>query len=90
MLGNHVVKERWAVLYCHSTSNSKFSSRRIFKNYGLALELFSRGCNFIDADYDGYNYVALLWDDGEDLGFRPISWRDNLGCAWDLENYSDG
>lgn len=86
MSENRVVVQRWAVMYVHSTSDSKFSQRRIFKNYGPAIEMFARGTNYIDKDYDGYNYVALLWDDGGEVGFRPIAWRDNLGCAWDIED----
>lgn len=85
-----VVVKRWAVLYVHSDSGNKFLVRRIFRDYKLAIACFNRCCNYIDSDYDGYNYVALLWDVGDSVGFRPIFWRDNLGCAWDLEDSVNG
>lgn len=85
-----VVVKRWAVLYCHSTSNSKFSRREIFLDYKHAIMCFNRGCNYIDTDYDGYNYVALLWYCVDSVGFRPVAFRDNLGCAWDMEDTVDG
>lgn len=85
-----IAVKRWAVLYCHSDVGNKFSQCRIFSDYKLALACFNRGCNYIDSDYDGYNYVALLWDLGDCFGFRPVAWRDNLGCAWDIEDIVDG
>lgn len=86
----HVVTQRWAVLYSHSDAGDNFSRKRIFVEYEIALMCFNRGCNFIDTDFDGYNYVALLWDCGDSVGFRPVAWRDNLGCSWDMEDYVDG
>lgn len=85
-----IVVRRWAVLYSHSDSGGNFSRRKIFKDYELAIKCFNRGCNYVDTDYDGYNYVALLWDCGDSCGFRLVAWRDNLGCAWDIEDYADG
>lgn len=85
MKPEHVVVKKWAVLYTHSDSVIEFSMRRIFSDYESALMCFNRGCNFNDNDYDGYNYVALLFDSGDCVGFRQIAWRDNLGSAWDIE-----
>lgn len=85
-----IVVKRWAVLYSHSDAGSKFSQRRIFNDYKLAIACFTRGCNYMDTDYDGYNYVALLWDCGDCVGFRPVAWRDNLGCSWDIDDTVDG
>lgn len=85
-----IVVRKWAVLYSHSDSGGNFSRRRIFDDYKLAIMCFNRGCNYIDTDYDGYNYVALFRDCGDSVGFRPIAWRDNLGCAWDIEENADG
>lgn len=85
-----IVVKRWAVLYSHSDSVRKHLVSRVFEDYKLAIECFNRGCNYIDSDYDGYNYVALLWDCGDGDGFNPIAWRDNLGCAWDIEDFVDG
>lgn len=85
-----VARKRWAVLYVHSDSGRKFSSRRIFSSYEDALTCFSKACNYLDSAYDGYEYVAMLADWGVGCGFTPLSWRDNLGCAWDIEDSVNG
>ena len=90
MSKNLIVAKRWAVLYSHSDSGSKYSKRRVFMDYESALKCFNRGCNFIDSDYDGYNYVALLWSISDSVGYIPVACRDNLGCSWDIEEYADG
>ena len=85
-----VASGRWAVLYVSSDSCSKISLRCIFSFYEDALACFSKRCNYLDTAYDGYQYVALLYDWGDGCGFTPIAWRDNLGRAWDMEDIVDG
>lgn len=53
-------EKTFAVLYCNRQGASMISVKRLYVRRTDAMRKFQKGVKFLEEDYDGYSYVALM------------------------------
>lgn len=82
ILGRNITmsKKDYAILYCNRQGANMFSVKRSYVRRTDAMKKFQKGVKFLEEDYDGYSYVALM---------HRVKLTRNEVEVWKMEAFAD-